>query len=452
MNADESPPSSLCSSRSCTPVYDEEEERRKNIKREKEAYEALIADGGQPSHRFSLDFDLRNPGQYKDILRFWHSNAGGFGFEQEFQLQLIRWKKFREFQDRMRKSYVPQNRFHRYENFVRESWEDAQCKWEIRVHEDRHKQNRLEDWNEFRSFYYHNRLRPHRRRVPPVEKKFYDYWKQLEDIEPGLGGFPPAPDDPPGKTIMDGERRSEDAQGRIEAAERKLQQARSECPEGQGVLMAEKELELAQEISRLQHCIRIARGNFRGGLKDVKMWEVFVKWIDDQYASIAAECGYTTDDSVRIPKLTSSGRRKKDQKPRSPLSPVRSAVSKRPRRERESPRSQGFKAQVEETTAASNGPRRSQREMPAVSDKLVKSARRGKKSTPLGPFCPRKVTKPAKKVRPLKGEQSVKVGVELKRLSTSRSRHRDTIESTPEVVTTRYGRKIKQPEKIRLWP
>jgi hypothetical protein len=31
---------------------------------------------------------------------------------------------------------------------------------------------------------------------------------------------------------------------------------------------------------------------------EVKRWEVFLKWIDDQYPAIAAECGYPTNDSV----------------------------------------------------------------------------------------------------------------------------------------------------------
>ena len=414
----------------------------------------MIADGGQPSHRFSLDFDVYNPGQYKDILWFWHAICGGFGFGQEFQHQLIKWKHFREFQDRMRKSYVPQNRFHRYENFVRESWVDAQCKWDIQVHEDRHKQNRLEDWNEFRSFYYHNKLKVHRRRILPVEKEFFDYWKLLEGIEPGLGGSPPSADDPPGENFMDAKKREKDARGRIEAAELKLQQAQSECPEGKGVLidMAQNELELARQISRLQNSTSIARTDFGREQLDVKKWEVFVKWIDDQYGTIAAECGHSTDDSVHMPKLTSPRWHKKDQKPSSPFSPVRSAVSKRPCRKRESPRPQGFKAQeAEEATTALMVPRRSQRsqqEVPTVSDKLVKSARRGKQATPLGPICPQKVTKKAKKVDTLKGRQYVDVGVKLKRPSTRRSGYRGTIQSTPEIVTTRYGRKTKHPERL----
>ena len=40
---------------------------------EKEAYRALLADGGCASHPVSLGFDIiYNPGEFKDILWFWH--------------------------------------------------------------------------------------------------------------------------------------------------------------------------------------------------------------------------------------------------------------------------------------------------------------------------------------------------------------------------------------------
>ena len=59
------------------------------------------------------------------------------------------------------------------------------------MHEDRHRQDRLKDWNDFRAFYYNYKLRPQLRRVPYWEKRFRDIQKALEDIVPGLGGTPP---------------------------------------------------------------------------------------------------------------------------------------------------------------------------------------------------------------------------------------------------------------------
>ena len=214
-NLDGSPASSACSSRSRTPVVDEEELREKNLCEEREAYNALVTDGGRPSHPISLGSDvLNNPGKYKDIIWFWQFFIYGFEFEQDFQKQLALWKDFREFQDRARRFYLLRKRFHEYEAAVRESWEDAQLPWDIKIHEDRHKQNRLENWNEFRSFYY-RKLKAQRKRMPLVEKKFFESWQKLEDIEPGLGGDPPKLDDDFMTRVMDGERREEDARARI---------------------------------------------------------------------------------------------------------------------------------------------------------------------------------------------------------------------------------------------
>ena len=279
----------------------------------------MVADGGQPSHPFSLGSDVYSLGQYEDILWFWRADAGGFR-EREFQHQLIAWKDFRQSQERARDFFIPRKRFHEYENAIRESREDARWKWDIRVDEDRHKQNRLEDWNEFRALYYRRR-KAHRRKILPLEKEFFDYWKKLEDIEPGLGGSLPSADEGLGY-VMDAEKRRENAKSRIDTADRKLQQARSKKHTDKSVLIetAQKELELAEEISRLEGCASCARRTFGREQIHLKKWEVFVRWIDDQYSAIAAECGCTTDDSAHGVVPTSLSRPKRvngyhDQKP-----------------------------------------------------------------------------------------------------------------------------------------
>jgi hypothetical protein len=125
----------------------------------------------RPSHPLSFGYDvIDNPGeyeQYKDILWFWHFGAGGLF--NEFRYQLIEWRKFREFQDRMRKFYIRRNRFQEYEKDIRESQEDLGCKWDIQVLEDQHQQNRLEDWNEFRAFYY-RRLKAYKKLIEPAKQ------------------------------------------------------------------------------------------------------------------------------------------------------------------------------------------------------------------------------------------------------------------------------------------
>jgi hypothetical protein len=93
---------------------------------EQESYQALVVDGGQPSHPISLGYNvIDNPGEYdkyKDILWFWHSH--GNTFHCEFHNQLITWRHFQEVQDRMRKFFVPRNKFNEYENLIRESLAD----------------------------------------------------------------------------------------------------------------------------------------------------------------------------------------------------------------------------------------------------------------------------------------------------------------------------------------
>lgn len=284
-----------------------------------------MADGGQPSHPHSLGADvLDNPGEYKDILWFWHSK-GWTGLE--FQHQLIEWKSFRQWQERVRKFYIPRNRFSEYKNTIRESQDDLAYAWDIRVYEDQHKQNRLEDWNEFRSI-YQKRLIEQRTVLPTKEEEAVRIWKQLEDIERGLGGHHPSTERPVenrmdvGKVIMREEKRSKDAEDRIQAAERKLHHARSECTMAKGVSIetAQEGLELAHTISWLQGRDSRARGKLRWEMKELKRWEVFVKWIDDQYPAIAAECGYSMDDSMHKRALdlpsSSKGSRSRERLPR----------------------------------------------------------------------------------------------------------------------------------------
>jgi hypothetical protein len=91
--------SSRSSSFSTTPVTDEEEGRKEPWHQEQESYQALVADGGHPSHPTDLGFDvIDNPGkyeQYKDIFRFWYFK--GTTFHSELQHQLIEWREFREY-------------------------------------------------------------------------------------------------------------------------------------------------------------------------------------------------------------------------------------------------------------------------------------------------------------------------------------------------------------------
>jgi hypothetical protein len=69
---------------------------------EQEAYDALVAGGGRPSHPLRLIQDvLAAPGEYRDILTFWQDRPDEW---QVFTKQLRRWRRFRQFQASERRS------------------------------------------------------------------------------------------------------------------------------------------------------------------------------------------------------------------------------------------------------------------------------------------------------------------------------------------------------------
>lgn len=67
---------------------------------EAHAYNALLDDGGRPSHPLSLMEDVvAAPGQYRDILAFWQDRSDEW---QVFTKQLSRWQAFRAHQRQVR--------------------------------------------------------------------------------------------------------------------------------------------------------------------------------------------------------------------------------------------------------------------------------------------------------------------------------------------------------------
>ena len=256
--------------------------------------------------------------QYKDILWFWHD---GFRFYTEFFEQLSKWKKFREWQERVRKFYIPRNRFQEYKTGVRESQEELDCQWDLRVLEDRHQQNRLEDWNEFRAFYYRT-LKAFETKIEPAEQELFFRQNRLEDAQTRLTDAISDPRVLRGRLgdIAAWEREIAEANSRVESTEKALQAAKRDESERRAALVeiaqgdlrsAQADLEHAsgsEEMRRLRDRFTIetrqamvvqAQGWLRAARLDVKRWGVFLKWIDDQYPQIAAECGYPTIEPLR---------------------------------------------------------------------------------------------------------------------------------------------------------
>ncbi|KIW77444.1 hypothetical protein Z517_09890 [Fonsecaea pedrosoi CBS 271.37] len=306
-------PYSRSSSFSATPVIDEEEDSRECWRVEQESYKELVADGGRPSHPLSFGIDEpKEPGEYKDIIWFWRCTCG---YSCAYTGQRNRWKQFRQFQDQMRRFYVPRNRFQEYKNTIQRSQAEIAHQWDLRVLEDRHRQDRLEDWNEFRAFYF-RKLKQAERRIEPAkqelaldEKAWADgrirFYDAIADSDVVYGRL---------NDIIASEHEIAKAKSRVESAEKASQAALSRS-DTRAVEIAEQELFAAKaeleavsgsdELRRLrdgydliilERRVRIAQGHLRGLELDVKMWTTYVKWIDDQYLAIAAECGHPVNN------------------------------------------------------------------------------------------------------------------------------------------------------------
>ncbi|KIW36550.1 uncharacterized protein PV06_11204 [Exophiala oligosperma] len=270
----------------------------------------------------TLGYDvIDNPDKYesyKDILWFWHFR--GAGYYQEFRYQLIEWREFREMQDKKRSYYVPRNRFREYQDSVCESQTDAGWKYDLRVLEDRHQQNRLEDWNEFRAFYY-RRLKHYEKRVAPAEQDLSMYQRKFEEAQARLTDVITDTqvlysrfDD-----IQASKQEVTEAKSRVELAQEALRAAKQSSSKTKAELMRVAHQELAsardnlkqvsgtEEMRRLrdgydlhlaEESMVISKGELRGAGLDVKRWKVFLKWIDDQHPAIAAECGLFTNNTL----------------------------------------------------------------------------------------------------------------------------------------------------------
>ena len=306
---------------SITPSIDEKEDREGGWRREEEAYHALIADGGCPSHPVAFGYDvIDNPAKYKQyegILGFWHS--GGSGRYQEFSYQLITWRDFRMYQEKIRRFYNPRNRFQEYKNTVRGSQGLLGCEWNLSVLEDQHQQSRLEDWNEFRAFYC-RRLEAFRKKIQPAERELFHYQKKFEDAEARLTDTITDPEVLHCRfdEIMDSEEKLAEAKSRVASAQQALQAAQRDKSDTLQIGMVQHELCSAkdnlnqvfgsEEMRRLRDGLELqgaqevmvrAQAELSGAERDVRRWEVFLNWIDEQFLSIATECGHPTSDNPR---------------------------------------------------------------------------------------------------------------------------------------------------------
>ncbi|KAJ9624520.1 hypothetical protein H2203_005255 [Taxawa tesnikishii (nom. ined.)] len=147
-------PVTRASSRSTSATTPDPEDHKEDyLCEEKEAHDALTRDGGRPSHPIALGFDiLDEPGQYAEIISYWRGNSGrGWDIIKE---QLACWRKFRDYQERVRKNHAAPERFTNYIRHVRSYRLERGLQGEIDFYEDRTRQTQLDDWMEYQYYQY----------------------------------------------------------------------------------------------------------------------------------------------------------------------------------------------------------------------------------------------------------------------------------------------------------
>lgn len=121
------------------------------MRREREAYEALVNNNGRPCYPIELGFEVfNNPGQYEDLFSYWRGEPGVHHLI--FSAQLERWRMFRQFQQKNRRYFVFHGRFSEFQQKVLERRQRHGLDGDVKLLEDRDKQNKLDDWMEYQDY------------------------------------------------------------------------------------------------------------------------------------------------------------------------------------------------------------------------------------------------------------------------------------------------------------
>lgn len=159
------------------------------LRKEREAHEALVGDNARPCYPIELGLDVFNdPGQYKDLFEYWQGESGVNDDSERliFSLQLERWKKFRQFQQKNRRYYKFHSRFPEFQQKVLERRRRHGLDSGVQLLEEQDKQSKLVDWMEYQDY----ELREYER----LENDFKEAQAQLESrrqalTEAGISAF-----------------------------------------------------------------------------------------------------------------------------------------------------------------------------------------------------------------------------------------------------------------------
>jgi hypothetical protein len=118
---------------------------------EREAYNALINEGGIPTHSFELGLDIKNSGEYKLIFSYWQSQLNGSTYFL-FVTQLKKWRKFRKYQLDIRMHQMKLGKFSEHQQKVRDRRRRCGFEGDVELHQDRDQQSKLDNWMEYQDY------------------------------------------------------------------------------------------------------------------------------------------------------------------------------------------------------------------------------------------------------------------------------------------------------------
>ena len=170
-----------------TPPPDYEREFEEDVQEEREAYNTLVDEGGIPSYPVDLVFDVfdKNPGEYEDIVSYWESRRGG-GHNSIFQTQLREWRKFRDYQLRVRRYFLERDKFPEYQQRVHDRRRRHGLEGDVEILPDRDQQSKLANWMEYQDIKYQG-IEDFEKSIERAHQKVESTQKALE--EAGLPGY-----------------------------------------------------------------------------------------------------------------------------------------------------------------------------------------------------------------------------------------------------------------------
>ena len=295
------------SSSFCTPSP--EETKEEDLLRETNAYNALLQDGGQPSHPVFVGFDdLDGLKEYADILWYWRFFGGD---RMLFRNQLGDWKEFREYQSKIRKRHgnhtTTRDRFSQYRRIVRESAQDMEPSWVTTICKDLRRQNRLDNWNEYRAYHY-QKLKNFQRLIEHATETLHVKEQRLRAAESSLSNALANEDVLGAQDVMTSERRRRDVGEGVEMAKSRSTRAESNdmtievkrtCRQLRSAINdhhnatetdAKQRVRKAYELEGLREGVTFAHARLGGFEIDVQRWKTLLRWIDQQYPTVAADC------------------------------------------------------------------------------------------------------------------------------------------------------------------